>query len=171
VSTGIDDATLDASDLDDELLMDDFDSDDEVLPDDLGDVDYMEAWCPSCAAKRPHALIEDDEQQIIMCAECHDEHPREAVQKPRPKAQAAVSRAMVSPEDLASAASTEAAWKRLTNANSNGTSVDYHVKCQLRVADLVNHPSFGLGVVYAMQAPNKAEVLFQDKARRLVCNR
>jgi hypothetical protein len=51
------------------------------------------------------------------------------------------------------------------------TARAYSVRAALTVGDLIEHPSFGLGVVTVLTEEQKATVLFEDGPRVLICNR
>lgn len=56
--------------------------------------------------------------------------------------------------------------KALTKANQ--ASKDYSIKGSFQTGDLINHPTFGQGVVEKLIDDNKIEVLFQDDFRTLM---
>ena len=47
----------------------------------------------------------------------------------------------------------------------------YNVKEPLLVGELIEHPTFGIGVVMAVTDAQKAKVFFEDGERVMVCNR
>lgn len=147
------------NELDEGLEDDSFDN--PALESEL-DAELIEEWCPVCRAIRPHAVVKDDK---IACAECNHEHFREVEAKGTP-----VQTSILSAADEADEASLRAAWERLTT----GEDVDikaYSIRLQLKEGDVIKHTKFGIGVVVEMTDSTKAEVLFEDGKRRLVCGK
>lgn len=147
------------NELDEELEDDSFDN--PALESEL-DAELIEEWCPVCRAIRPHAIVKDDK---LACAECNHEHFREVEAKGTP-VQVSILRA----EDEATEASLHAAWERLTSGDDADVKA-YSIRLQLKEGDVIKHTKFGLGVVVEMTDSTKAEVLFEDGKRRLVCGK
>ena len=75
---------------------------------------------------------------------------------------------MLSAEDKSSPEALEAAWKRVTD----GADVQaYSIRLKLAEGDVIKHTKFGIGIVIEMTDSTKAEVLFCDGLRRLVCGK
>ncbi|MBN2718056.1 MAG: hypothetical protein JXX14_19580 [Deltaproteobacteria bacterium] len=51
------------------------------------------------------------------------------------------------------------------------TAVDYSIRVSLTEGDLLKHKSFGIGVVTAITASDKATVLFEEGPRTMVFGR
>ena len=141
--------------------LDDDDSFDGPVLESEVEADLIEEWCPVCHEIKPHAVISSDK---IACAVCNHEHKRE-VEVPVP----APTHSVLSAEDRASDESLKAAWKRLTADASEVTP--YSIRLKLSEGDVVKHSKFGTGVVVDMTDSTKAEVLFEDGLRRLVCGK
>ena len=148
---------------DEEREYDELDDDDSfdnpVLESEL-EADLIEEWCPVCREIKPHAVIGNDK---IACAACNHEHRRE-VETPAPT----VAHSLLSAEDKASSESLAAAWKRLTDG---ADAVPYTIRLKLAEGDVIQHTKFGTGIVIEMSDATKAEVLFEDGLRRLVCGK
>ncbi|HUT79305.1 MAG TPA: hypothetical protein VM285_16515 [Polyangia bacterium] len=62
-------------------------------------------------------------------------------------------------------------FRNLVGSLTPSTAKAYSVKDTLAVGQLIEHPSFGLGVVTTLAEAQKATVLFEDGPRVLICNR
>ena len=58
-------------------------------------------------------------------------------------------------------------WKRLVDA-AGGPARKYAADAKVAAGALVEHPKFGVGVVMSVE-PNRANILFESGARKLVC--
>jgi len=48
--------------------------------------------------------------------------------------------------------------------------VKYKITAVFAIGDLIEHKSFGAGIVNQLLGPTKVEVLFEDGLKKLVCN-
>ena len=127
------------------------------------EAELIEEWCPVCGEIKPHAVISGGK---IACAACNHEHRREGEGTgSRP-----VVHSLLSPEDMASESALKEAWKRLTNVE-DGDIQAYSIRLKLSEGTVIRHNKFGVGVVIKMTDSTKAEVLFADGMRRLVCGK
>lgn len=62
----------------------------------------------------------------------------------------------------------EQAWQEALNRHI-GSAKPYAMNATFEKGDLVDHPSFGTGIVQSVEAPNKMDVLFRDGIRSLRC--
>lgn len=67
--------------------------------------------------------------------------------------------------------SVEAEWKRLMNEAEKAARVKYSPKSILKQGDVVQHPTFGEGIVMRVAHPDKAEILFQNDLKLLIHSR
>ncbi len=148
---------------DEQVLGDEYDDslDDSSLASELNE-ELIEEWCPICRDVKPHAIVKGDR---IACAECNHEHLREVDVPSTP-----VVRALITAEDKASEESLHAAWERLS-AGASEDAQAYSIRLKLSEGDAIRHTKFGLGIVVEMTDTTKAEVLFSDGLRRLVCGK
>ena len=65
--------------------------------------------------------------------------------------------------------SPESLWIKAINKNPRATQRDYNMSSQFHLKEMVNHPTFGLGVVES-SAPNHMTVIFKEGAKRLAQN-
>ncbi len=138
------------------------DDDDESYGADA-DSDIME-WCPNCNDIKPHIQVGEGGVKI-KCLECNLEHLRDDAQDafpdPQPKEEE---------EDLSTEESRLAAWTRHTNVDETDMK-PYSIRIKPAVGDVLKHAKFGVGVVVRLSDATRAEVLFRDGIRRLVCGK
>lgn len=63
------------------------------------------------------------------------------------------------------------AWSRRLEGRDYDTAKNYSPKEKFAQNDLINHPSFGMGVVERVLDNCKIEVLFQNGLKILICNK
>ncbi|MBQ9818388.1 MAG: hypothetical protein IJM59_13125 [Proteobacteria bacterium] len=141
--------------------MDDDSFDEPALESEL-EADLIEEWCPICRDIKPHAIVKGDK---IACASCNHEHLRESEGTGGP-----VVKSLLTADDQASSENLANAWKRLTDVETDSIR-SYSIRLKLLKGDVIRHPKFGLGIVVEMTDSTKAEVLFEDGLRRLVCGK
>ena len=146
-------------DLDDDLEDDAFDG--AALETEL-ESELIEEWCPICKDIKPHAVVGNGK---IACAVCNHEHHRETESTGTP-----IIRSLLTADDEASPEALKAAWERLT-AIDDSEIKPYSIRLKLSDGDVIRHSKFGIGIVVEMTDMTKAEVLFSDGLRRLVCGK
>jgi hypothetical protein len=62
----------------------------------------------------------------------------------------------------------EVEWREQLRSNEGKASVGYAPTKEFKVGDIIDHPTFGCGIVRAMKDANKFEVLFQRDVKTLV---
>ena len=122
----------------------------------------IEEWCPNCKEMKPHVAVSRDK---IACAACNFEHLRDVESTGTP-----VVLSVLSDEDKASPESLLAAWERLTDVPESDQK-PYTIRLKLGDGDVIRHSKFGVGVVVKMTDSTKAEVLFKDGLKLLVCGK
>lgn len=128
------------------------------------EAELIEEWCPVCKEIKPHAIIGGDR---IACAACNHEHSRDR----EAFSEHPVKHSVLSDEDKSSEASLCEAWKRLVAQEDESSAQAYSIRLKLAEGDIVRHAKFGIGIVVDMNDSTKAEVLFKDGIRRLVCGK
>lgn len=123
--------------------------------------DFME-WCPKCGDIKPHVQI-DDTGLKLKCVICNCEHVREEGEDP-------VKQSLLSDEDKASDEALHNAWRRLSDVPQEDI-IPYSIHIKPEPGNVIRHSKFGIGVVIELNDASKAEVLFQDGLKRLVCGK
>ncbi len=62
------------------------------------------------------------------------------------------------------------AFARLQEENDDTVTKPFEMGMELRVNDVLEHPTFGLGFVISEDSTTKVSVLFEDGIRKLVCD-
>ncbi len=61
-------------------------------------------------------------------------------------------------------------WERMIN-KATVSAVDYSIRTEFKSGDVINHPTFGQGIVERSIDSNKIEVLFRDDSKVLLHNK
>jgi hypothetical protein len=64
---------------------------------------------------------------------------------------------------------TEARFEALLAGREPSAALTYAMTGTFKQGDLLNHPTFGLGVVTGTVTPNKIEVQFRQETKMLIC--
>jgi hypothetical protein len=133
----------------------------------------VETQCTRCRQLLNHTIVAMVGEKIVRveCNTCHGMHnyravkpvkepaaPRTAIKKP-----AAPRKAKADPE-----AAAIAEWSSLQSGMDADQAIPYDMNRSYRVNNLLNHSTFGLGIVQSVM-PNKIDVLFQVGKKRLRC--
>ena len=131
--------------------------------------DSLEAQCTKCRKATPHVVVEtsEDGPSTVRCVVCHGVHAYRAVKKAgggskrakRPRAPVSRRPLIVSPEE----------WGRMVRELDLAKAIRYNMAETFRVNDVVQHPTFGVGLVRKTIRPNKMEVLFENGTKLLRC--
>ncbi len=117
------------------------------------------SYCGKCKVSRDHTIMTMDGETVakVRCQNCGSMHKfsdplaAQKVRKPRAK------------KGAGEAATAEIVWAA-SLAEAKGKERDYSMASKYRVGDIVNHQTFGKGIVMKLYA-NKCEMLFRDKER------
>ncbi len=117
------------------------------------------SYCGKCKLNLDHTIMSMDGGTMgkVRCKSCGSSHkfrdPAEAqkVRKPRAK------------KGIGEAATAEIVWEAGL-AKAKGKEREYTMAAKYRVGEIVNHHTFGKGVVVKLYA-NKCDMLFKDRER------
>lgn len=140
------------------------------------------AYCGSCKMDLVATIVAKVGSKIVkvQCNTCKKERAYKAPkgvtepgQTPTATTTTRKRKAAVSEEELAShkAVAIETEWKRLLGEASKAARVKYTPKAKLGLGDIVEHPSFGEGVVMRIAHPDKAEIIFKNDVKLLIHSR
>jgi len=62
-------------------------------------------------------------------------------------------------------------FRQMIEGRDISEAAPYKAKRPLDEGDLIDHPTFGIGVVVSMIEATKANVMFEDRTRIMACNR
>ncbi len=119
----------------------------------------IDSYCGKCKVSRDHTIMTMDGESIakVRCKMCGSMHkfknPLEAqkVRKPRAK------------KGAGEEATAEIIWAAGL-AEAKGKERDYTMAAKYRVGEVVNHQTFGKGIVMKVHV-NKCDMLFKDRER------
>ena len=119
----------------------------------------VESYCGKCKISRDHTIMTMDGDAVarVRCKTCGSLHKYRSPADP-PK----VRKARVKNPD-GEAATAAIIWETGLAA-AKGKERDYNMTAKYRVGDIVNHLTFGRGVVMKLY-PNKCDMLFKDRER------
>lgn len=136
--------------------------------------DDVDSKClPSCGPGLvlAHTVTAMDGDKVIKvkcntCNKAHTYRPPDSASEAtaakrknaRKKREEAANAAMVDFDDLAKSVDLDAAEK-------------YSIKAALQTKQVIEHPKFGTGIVFALKEDNKAEIVFRDGPRVLIHSR
>jgi hypothetical protein len=124
----------------------------------------LRARCSTCKRTQSHVITSISGKRIdqIQCKICSKARKYRAQDGAEAKAKRRLLETAVPPEVM---------WKKLMDAASTKKTIVYTFDKQYHVHDLINHDTFGLGVVTSLPGPDKARVAFKEGELLLICNR
>jgi hypothetical protein len=140
----------------------------------------IQGYCAHCKSDTSQTVIEVDGLQvrIARCNKCKLEGD---YRSPRARTKARLREVAASRKTRAGSTPARKPrrkkedpgqiFRTLVGSLSPSTAKAYSVRDTLAVGQLIEHPSFGLGVVTILTEAQKATVLFEDGPRVLICNR
>jgi hypothetical protein len=125
--------------------------------------DPVEARCSKCRKNTDHIVVTMAEEvpATVECKICNHQHkyrPPAAAKKP------AVKRTVNRKEDA-----ERNEWGALRPGMNSAEARDYSMTGAYKVAALISHPVFGLGLVQRLVGSRKMEVLFEDGKKTMRC--
>ncbi|OGU16260.1 MAG: hypothetical protein A2076_13480 [Geobacteraceae bacterium GWC2_53_11] len=141
--------------------------------------DIIEARCTKCREVLNHRIVAMVEEKVVRveCNTCngvHNYYPPPSVKEAKaPKAasaskpRATSTTPRVPKKDPVEAEREE--WASLNPTFNVDKALPYNMNGRFQVRNLIDHPTFGLGIVKAVIVPNKMQVLFRDGIKLLRC--
>lgn len=119
----------------------------------------IESYCTKCKVNLDHTIMVMDGVAIgkVRCKNCGSSHKYknplvvQKIQKPRVK------------KGAGEEATAEIVWEAGL-AEAKGKERDYSMDAKYRIGDIVNHQTFGRGIVVKLYV-NKCDMLFKDRER------
>lgn len=142
----------------------------------------VDAFCSKCEMDLAHTVVAMVEGKVVQarCNTCGAFHKYRRPKKATARAAAPARRATTTATKGRSATgaggtrratSWEATWNAQVEQAGERAIRPYRMADQFEKGDLVQHKSFGLGVVQQIAGPSKAEILFREGMRTLVMGR
>jgi hypothetical protein len=129
--------------------------------------DRIDARCTKCKKIMNHTIVAmvDSRPVRVMCNTCQGQHNYKDPNGPKkPK-----SSARQSPKPTKAQDAKRQEWENRCQALANAEVHDYAMNTEYQADTLINHPSFGLGVVEQICGGRKIRVLFADGEKILRC--
>jgi hypothetical protein len=123
--------------------------------------DPLQARCTKCKLNTDHVVVSmaEDAPEKVQCGVCSRKHKyRPPIEKKVP-----VKRVPVQIE------TERKQWKTLTANVDSSKAVDYSMTATYKLKTLINHPTFGLGLVQRTAGPQKVEILFEAGKKMMRC--
>lgn len=124
--------------------------------------DPIEARCTKCRANNPHVIVSvDDNGPVkVKCDTCEREHKYRPPSVPKkPAVRKAVDPKIAERKE----------WELLRPEMNDKEAKGYSMTSSYKVASLIDHPTFGLGLVQRIAGTQKIEVLFEDGKKLMRC--
>ncbi len=122
----------------------------------------IESYCGKCKENRDHTIMsmDGDTASKVRCKTCGSMHKFRGVVDARNVTKGRANKA------AGEAATAQLTWEARL-AEAKGKERDYDMAAKYRVGDVVNHNTFGKGIVTKLLT-NKCEMLFKDRERLMV---
>ncbi len=128
--------------------------------------DYISAKCTKCKATTNHTIVAMVGKKVVKveCNTCGGTHNyrSEAAGKKPTKRKATTTKP-------ATESKAQRAWEEIMAQSRSEDAVPYSMATSVTMGMLIQHPSFGLGLVINCIRPNKMEVRFQSGVKLLRC--
>ena len=124
--------------------------------------DAIEGRCTKCRKNTEHSiitLVKETPGQVEcgLCSRQHKFRPPTAAKKP-------AARLATQHKDA-----ERKEWEELRPGMNTAKATDYSMDNAYKVKALINHPSFGIGLVQRVVGSQKIEVLFEDGKKMMRC--
>jgi hypothetical protein len=135
------------------------------------------AYCGTCKMDLMAVVVAKVGEKIakVQCKTCKKERAYKApkgITEPGAEPPAkAPGRKRAAATEAPKTVPVEAEWQRLMGESAGKARVKYSPKAKLNLGDVVDHPTFGEGVVMRISYPNKAEIIFKTDMKLLIHSR
>ncbi len=121
----------------------------------------IDSWCGKCKLMLAHTIeaMVGKKPARVHCNTCNSQHAYKASEPGKGGTRLQPGKARTS------------RYKGLLNAGNAETPKPYSPSDKYQAGDVLNHPSFGLGVTTAVKDGTKIEVLFEGGSKLLVHGR
>jgi hypothetical protein len=124
-------------------------------------------YCTKCKLDLNHMItvMKKDQPGTILCQTCKT--PRQYRAPKKLASGVTAKRSVAGPKSASRKNAEENTWKTWLN-NESKTPKNYSVEGSFRLEDIINHPTFGRGVVVGFVDPGKMQVFFYDTLKLLM---
>lgn len=142
---------------------------------DLSAGDDIDSRCLKCKAVTNHTIIAMDGEHVVkvQCNTCHSRHNyrppvAEKAKAVRRSAGKVVAGQTAKPR-LTKEMKAAVLFDEATAGRDFSEAIPYAMSADFNADDLINHPTFGFGVVAKKISPTRIEVVFKEATKVLVC--
>lgn len=128
---------------------------------------YIDAWCTKCKLELGHTIIAivDNLPKKVKCNTCNAQHNFRA--KPSERSR---TKSKSSTRKTRSKETTYEEYLSRLRGGDPANSRKYNTKGNFEKDEIIDHLSFGIGIVLSVIQVNKIRILFKDGPRLLVQN-
>ena len=133
----------------------------------------IDSQCLKCKRVTNHIIIAMAEEKIakVECNVCGASHKYRPPKIKKPKAvKKKKAVAKKTPKKPINEIKAEAHFEEIMDGLDPSTAKPYSMTETFRKNDLIDHSSFGLGLITSTILPNKIEVTFKVGSKILICN-
>ena len=135
--------------------------------------DEVESWCTRCKLMLAHTVgaMADGQIEKVICKTCNGKH------KYRPNPPKSRMKKSSSGKTTTKTTRTRrkkdpaVIWEETLAGHDVSQPTAYSMQGVLSQDEIIDHSTFGLGLVTDVRAEGKMEVLFKEGPKLLVCNR
>lgn len=130
------------------------------------------SYCNRCQLSLAHIILTMKETKVdkVQCKTCQSKHIHRGEKKPSATRKKSASstgtrsrrKTKMSSEDM---------WQDVMNKTDAEDLINYSPKQAYKLGDVINHPSFGPGLIDKLIDENKIQVIFRGDVKTLIHNR
>lgn len=141
--------------------------------------DIIDAMCTRCRSILNHTIVAMVEDRVVRveCNTCHGVHnyrgkteKKSSQTAPSGLEKQKTPRATKSTAAKVPKITDRQEWETLCSDAQADSSAPYDMNGKFQTDELVEHSTFGIGIVRALIPPNKMEVLFESGRKLLRCH-
>ena len=121
------------------------------------------SYCGKCKQPSAHVILNMKDKESVGKCQCNTCNAKHNYRDPE-----AVGKKKVAKKTRKSKASTKPVWKDVLEG-ATGEPKPYAMSGEFQEGDIVDHPTFGKGVVERLISNNKIETLFEQGSKILIC--
>ncbi len=124
--------------------------------------DSIVARCTKCRENTNHIVVAvvGDIPAKVQCNICHQQHKYRSTSRARTKVRRKTS---------ANTGRARVNWEGLRSSLDPDMVKKYSMTGAYKAEDLVEHPTFGIGIVQRVVGPQKVEILFEAGTKLMRC--
>ena len=138
--------------------------------------DIIDARCTRCREILNHRIVAMVQEKVVRvecntCKGVHNYYPPPTAKTPRTSGTGPASKTAAAPRQAKKdPGQTERdEWTALRPGMDFDRALKYDMNAKYKANDLLDHPTFGFGVIKVVIVPNKMQVLFEDGIKLLRC--